>query len=71
MFTITDNVTNQTVTVAAHNIADAITPWFTGAPSDIADDVAQAVTDLQAAAMRREPTVVPATYLDVTVTATR
>lgn len=46
--TITDQNTDAAATVPAHDVADTITPWFDGAPTE----VTTAIADLESALLR-------------------
>jgi len=65
MFTITDNITGQTVTVERFDIAESITPWYPEAPVEITE----AIATLETAVTRGESTHELEALLDVTVRA--
>lgn len=65
MFTITDNITGQAVTVEYFDIAESITPWYPEAPVEITE----AIAALETAVTRGESTHELEALLDVTVRA--
>ena len=65
MFTITDNITGQAVTVEYFDIAEAIAPWYPEAPVEITE----AIATLETAVTRGESTHELEALLDVTVRA--
>lgn len=65
MFTITDNITGQAVTVEYFDIAEAITPWF----PECDGETTRVIADLEAAVTRGESLHGIEEFLDVTVRA--